>query len=73
MISGKEAISCTAIAANQMPLETHIRGALASGDLSVEDLREFSMHLSAYGGFPMAAPLEALIPKVAAEIPQKKK
>ena len=65
-------LTCTAIVGNQMPLETHIRGALKSGDLSLDDLREFGLHLSVYGGFPVAAPLDGVFGKIAAEMPGKK-
>jgi 4-carboxymuconolactone decarboxylase len=48
-------MTCTAISGHTMPLEVHIRGALKSGDFTVDELNAFSVHLAAYAGFPVGA------------------
>ncbi len=60
-------IACTAINAQTMPLEMHIRGALKSGDFSVEDLQAASVHLAAYAGFPVGTAIELALRKIEAE------
>jgi 4-carboxymuconolactone decarboxylase len=60
-------LACTAISGHQLPLEAHVRGALKSGDLSVDDIKAFALHLAAYAGFPMGAAVELMLQKVLAE------
>jgi 4-carboxymuconolactone decarboxylase len=62
-------LTCTAISGHALPLETHVRGALKSGDFTVEELRAFSVHLAAYAGFPVAAGVEMMLQKVLADKP----
>jgi 4-carboxymuconolactone decarboxylase len=61
-------LTCTAIAAYAMPLETHLRAALSSGDLSEDDLHAFALHVAAYAGFPFGAGAEATLKKVLTEM-----
>jgi 4-carboxymuconolactone decarboxylase len=60
-------LTCTAISGHPLPLEAHVRGALNSGELSVEDIQAFALHLATYAGFPMAAAVELMLQKVLAE------
>ena len=60
-------IACTAINAQSVPLEIHLRGALKSGDFSVDDLKAVSVHLAAYAGFPVGTAIELGLRKIAAE------
>jgi 4-carboxymuconolactone decarboxylase len=60
-------LACAAISGHQLPLEVHVRGALKSGDFSVDDLQAFGLHLAAYAGFPMGAAVQLMVQKVLAE------
>jgi len=60
-------LCCTAINAQTMPLEMHVRGALESGDFTVSDLRALSVHLAAYAGFPVGTAIEVALGKLAAD------
>jgi 4-carboxymuconolactone decarboxylase len=62
-------MTCAAIGGQVMPLEMHVRGALKSGDFTLEELRAFSVHLAAYAGFPVGAAVEAMLYKFLAEQP----
>ena len=61
-------LTCAAISGHQFPLETHVYAALKSGDLSKNDLHDFALHVAAYAGFPVAAGVEMMIQKVAANL-----
>jgi 4-carboxymuconolactone decarboxylase len=60
-------LTCAAISGHQLPLEVHVRGALKSGDLKVDELRALAVHVAAYAGFPVGAGMEMMIQKVMAE------
>lgn len=60
-------LTCTAISGQAMPLEMHVRGALKSGDFTVEDLQALSVHLAAYAGFPVGTAIEMALRKIQAE------
>ena len=45
-------------------LDVHVRAALASGDLDVDDLDEASMQIALYGGWPSGAGLQSVIAAV---------
>ena len=62
-------LTSTAISGQSMPLEMHVRGALKSGDFTVEELRAFSVHLAAYAGFPVGAAVEMMLHQIVAEKP----
>src|SRR5689334_22183264 len=59
---------CACISAHQLGFETHVRGALQSGDFTVEDLQAVSVHLAAYAGFPVGAGFETMLQKVRSEL-----
>lgn len=59
------ALTCTAISGQAMPLETHVQGALDSGDFTVEELQTFSLYLSAYAGFPIGSSIGIALQKLA--------
>ncbi len=46
-------------------LDRYVRGALASGELSVDELREAALHLSVYGGWTKGGELEAAVTRIA--------
>lgn len=64
-------LTCAAISGHQLPLETHVRGALKSGDFTTEELSAFAVHVAAYAGFPVAAGVEGMIRKVSADLSDK--
>jgi 4-carboxymuconolactone decarboxylase len=57
---------CAAISGHQLPLETHVAGALKSGDFSQDELHAMALHVAAYAGFPVGAGMDVMIQKVAA-------
>jgi 4-carboxymuconolactone decarboxylase len=61
-------LTCAAISGHALPLETHVYGALKSGDLSKDDLHAFALHVAAYAGFPVGAGIEVAISKVSAQL-----
>ncbi len=48
-------VTCTCAADTVGPIEANIYAALASGDLSFEELREFVLHFAVYCGWPKAS------------------
>jgi 4-carboxymuconolactone decarboxylase len=48
-------------------LEAYVGGALASGELSLAELREVALHLTGYAGFPQGTRLDCAITRVAKE------
>ena len=59
-------LTCVATAAQPVPIRTHLRYALASGDMTVTELREFALHLAMYAGFPRASFIDAVIDELEA-------
>jgi 4-carboxymuconolactone decarboxylase len=51
-------------------METHIGAALRSGDISVEEMREFVVHFAVYAGHPKATAVRAALDAAAAQAPQ---
>jgi 4-carboxymuconolactone decarboxylase len=49
-------------------LDGYVRGALASGTLSLAELREGALHLAVYGGWSRGAELDRAATRVAAEL-----
>jgi 4-carboxymuconolactone decarboxylase len=54
-------IVCVSAAVDVPAMEAHVYAALASGDLSVEQLNEFTLHFAVYCGWPRASQLEASV------------
>jgi len=42
-------------------MEAHFGGALRSGDMSIDELREFVVHFAAYAGHPRATAARAAL------------
>jgi 4-carboxymuconolactone decarboxylase len=51
-------LACVAAAAVEEPVQQHVYAALASGDISREELQEFVLHFAYYAGWPRASALE---------------
>lgn len=49
-------------------LDSYVRGALTSGDLSLPELREATLHLAVYGGWTKGAELENALNRVSADL-----
>ncbi len=51
-------LACVGAAAVDLPIEQHVYAALASGDISREEMQEFVLHFAYYAGWPRASALE---------------
>jgi 4-carboxymuconolactone decarboxylase len=51
-------LACVAAAAVEVPIEQHVYAALASGDLTREEMQEVVLHFAYYAGWPRASALE---------------
>lgn len=51
-------LACVGAAAVNTPIEQHVYAALASGDISREEMQEFILHFAYYAGWPRASALE---------------
>ncbi len=61
-------LACVGAAAVDVPIEQHVYAALASGDLTREELQEFVLHFAYYSGWPRASALEAAYYRAIARI-----
>ena len=52
-------LACVAAAAVEVPVEQHVYAAMASGDLTREEMQEVVLHFAYYAGWPRASALEA--------------
>jgi len=52
-------LACVGAASSRTAIDAHLRGALDSGDLTVEEMQEFILHFAFYAGWPRAATVEA--------------
>jgi 4-carboxymuconolactone decarboxylase len=57
-------LTCVAAAGIGDALAVHVGGALSSGDISIEELREFVTHFAAYAGYPKASLLHTTVERV---------
>lgn len=55
------ALPCVAAAVTVPELEAHIYGALKSGDLTIEQMNEFTLHFAVYCGWPRASQVEVTV------------
>jgi 4-carboxymuconolactone decarboxylase len=60
-------LTICAMSAQGMALGAHVDAALASGDLSVEELDEWVLQLSFYGGWPIGSSAYAAVRAAAAK------
>jgi 4-carboxymuconolactone decarboxylase len=54
-------LSCAGAASSPPAIEGHLRGALDSGDLTLEEVQEFILHFAFYAGWPKAAAVHAAL------------
>jgi 4-carboxymuconolactone decarboxylase len=55
------AITCACMAGAPFAMETHIGGALSTGEISLVELQEFVIHFAAYAGHPKATAARAAL------------
>ena len=55
------ALTSVAAASADQALKIHVAGALGSGDITIDEMREFVAHFAVYQGFPKAVALSAAI------------
>jgi 4-carboxymuconolactone decarboxylase len=60
-------LTCAATSGAIPPVEAHLRGALTSGDITLEELNEWVLQMAQYAGWPTAAVLETTVRKIARE------
>ena len=61
-------LSTIAMAGVAGALEVHVRSALESGDISREEMLEFTLHFAHYGGWPLSSQLYATILRVSRQL-----
>jgi 4-carboxymuconolactone decarboxylase len=54
-------IACVSAAVDAVAMDAHVYAALASGDLTVEQLNELTLHFAVYCGWPRASQLEMTV------------
>lgn len=59
-------ITCACMTGAPVAMEAHLGAALRSGEISIEELREFVIHFAAYAGYPKATAARAALDAVAA-------
>jgi 4-carboxymuconolactone decarboxylase len=52
---------CVAAAVDEPAIDAHIYAALASGDLTIEQMNEFTLHFAVYCGWPRASQMEVSV------------
>jgi alkylhydroperoxidase/carboxymuconolactone decarboxylase family protein YurZ len=57
-------LTIAAVTGQSGPLRNHLRASLDSGDLSVDELQEWIVHLAHYGGWPAATTAYAALGEV---------
>ena len=61
-------LTTIAMTGAQMAMDVHIRSALESGDISQEEMTEFSAHFAHYAGFPIASRFYTAFRRIASEL-----
>jgi 4-carboxymuconolactone decarboxylase len=61
-------LTIAAVTAQSSPLRNHLRASLRSGDLSIEELREWVVHLAHYAGWPVGTTAQAALTEVSAGV-----
>jgi 4-carboxymuconolactone decarboxylase len=60
-------LTVAAVTGQRDSLRNHLRAALDSGDLSVEEIQEWVVHLAHYGGWPAGTTAYATLREVRSE------
>jgi 4-carboxymuconolactone decarboxylase len=64
-------LACVGAAAVDEPIQQHVYAALASGDITREELQEFVLHFAYYAGWPRASALEMAYYRAVARIDEE--
>ena len=59
-------LTIAAVTGQGGPLRNHLRASLESGDLSIEELHEWVVHLAHYGGWPAGTTAYAALGEISA-------
>lgn len=62
------AISAAATTGQNDPVESYVRSAFLSGDITLAEMREGVLHFAIYSGWPLARVFDRIVTKVAAEL-----
>lgn len=60
-------ITCVCLASVPGAIEQHLRAALVSGDISLAELQEFTLHFAYYAGWPKASMVHQVLTTLSAE------
>lgn len=60
-------LACVAAAGSGTAMRAYAHAALASGDISMGELREFALQFAVFQGFPKAVEFEAILNELAAQ------
>ena len=60
-------LTIAAVTGQRDPLRNHLRASLESGDLSIEELHEWIVHLAHYGGWPAGTTAYAILGEISGE------
>lgn len=60
-------LACVCAARAPIAIETYLRAALHSGEITMAELREFALHFAVFQGFPKGAEVEAALDRLEQE------
>ena len=61
-------LTCVGLNDGSGPIVSHIYAAMKTGQVSLQDMREFVLHFAVYAGWPKASPMHALSEQIADRI-----
>jgi 4-carboxymuconolactone decarboxylase len=65
-------ITCACMTGAPVAMEMHLGSALHTGDISIDELREFVLHFAAYAGHPRATAARAALDAVSVEVDEQR-
>ena len=66
-------LACVGAAGAEIPTQRHVRAALESRDISVDEMKEFVLHFAYYHGWPRASAIEQSMYEAIAALEQEGK
>lgn len=64
-------LACVCAARSPIAIDTYLRAALHSGEITLAELREFALHFAVFQGFPKGAEVEAALDRLEQEAIQQ--
>jgi 4-carboxymuconolactone decarboxylase len=58
-------LTCAAMAGQITAVQAHVRSAVDTGDISLEELAEFALHFAVYAGWPLGSLVQNVINEMA--------